>query len=537
MNIRFPLSRIVGFLASLGVTCMLLAVAAQAVPARNAPSVTAPPDSIMLRPAVPGGKGELPPVPFRHDVHTKAVEEAGKDCATCHAPLPKDAGKNPVSPNSRPFSYDFKNTKSKPGSDPKNRFHDGCLSCHDQRAGAGKKTGPLAAECRSCHLAASPLPRADFLPAFDKSMHYRHIASPFIPAPDQTAGQNAAANCAACHHPVPGAAAGQNTRESCRSCHTPFTAAAHDSCIPCHLTAARAKKPTGPVNCAGCHDPAIWNAYAKVSPVPRLPAGQPEARVMTPGKNATATMPPVPFNHVLHEQAVPACVTCHAGNGIAPRDKTARALDPHAPASAVSCVGCHERRKTTTPQCAGCHTPQAVLRPDCAFCHKPASDKDKLMPLLLAAERSAISGTEVKAQTPPETVTIGALASEYEPGVMPHGAIIRALDKGIKSVAPGLAPRHAADYALCASCHHNSPPSATPPRCASCHSPARPRDAGAAAAAPLPPDGRPFLKEAYHQQCMGCHQRMRIAKPADTDCAACHAERQPQAPGKKAPKK
>ena len=78
---------------------------------------------------------------------------------------------------------------------------------------------------------------------------------------------------------------------------------------------------------------------------------------------------------------------------------------------------------------------------------------------------------------------------------------------------------HRNELTLCQGCHHNTPATLTPPKCAACHSDTREivtRVAG---------DGRPGLKGAYHGQCIGCHQKMGIKEPAATDCIRCHKER------------
>ena len=74
---------------------------------------------------------------------------------------------------------------------------------------------------------------------------------------------------------------------------------------------------------------------------------------------------------------------------------------------------------------------------------------------------------------------------------------------------------HKDPASLCTACHHNSPASATPPPCASCH---------AARIDPANP-GKPSLKAAYHLQCMGCHDGMKVARPLKTSCASCHKPR------------
>lgn len=77
---------------------------------------------------------------------------------------------------------------------------------------------------------------------------------------------------------------------------------------------------------------------------------------------------------------------------------------------------------------------------------------------------------------------------------------------------------HTKPETLCAACHHNSPLSATPPKCGSCHTtnidPKNPT--------------RPTLKAAYHLQCMGCHKAMKVGRPKNTDCTTCHKQRAPQ---------
>ena len=118
----------------------------------------------------------------------------------------------------------------------------------------------------------------------------------------------------------------------------------------------------------------------------------------------------------------------------------------------------------------------------------------------------------------PETVTIGALSNDFEPSVFPHRKIYEALVKG--AADSGLASAfHTSPTAMCAACHHNSPIAdlKTPPKCASCH--------GIEADKMAASVNKPSLKAAYHQQCMACHDRMKIEKPAATDCAGCHTPR------------
>jgi len=73
---------------------------------------------------------------------------------------------------------------------------------------------------------------------------------------------------------------------------------------------------------------------------------------------------------------------------------------------------------------------------------------------------------------------------------------------------------HAEKGTVCQSCHHNSPLDKQPPHCGSCHG--------------KPFDERNILKPgiigAYHQQCMGCHQVLKLEKPKSTGCTDCHEE-------------
>lgn len=102
--------------------------------------------------------------------------------------------------------------------------------------------------------------------------------------------------------------------------------------------------------------------------------------------------------------------------------------------------------------------------------------------------------------------------------MFPHRKIYEALVKG--AADSGLASAfHTSPTAMCAACHHNSPIAdlKTPPKCASCH--------GIEADKMATSVNKPSLKAAYHQQCMACHDRMKIEKPAATDCAGCHTPR------------
>jgi len=356
--------------------------------------------------------------------------------------------------------------------------------------------------------------------------------------------------------------------------------AAHGECVTCHKATAAAGKDVaaGPVTCAGCHGPLDQKAVAETS-MKKAPAGeglrikrgQPdfamvrpavaEAAPMVDGKPAApyAGMSPVPFDHKYHEAKNETCVSCHHA---ALTSCSARCHTPagareggfvtleaamHKVDAGQSCAGCHATAQKK-PECAGCHDAMAKGATNvsqCGSCHAtPEGDlKDAVAAMMArpagkdaaAAEAGLASKLlagkrEATATFPiddiPQTVTLGSLAKDYEPSVLPHRKIVLSMLEGLKDSRLAGA-FHATDAALCQGCHHNSPASKTPPRCGNCHPAVE-----STAATP-----RPALKAAYHSQCMGCHTAMGIdgkvvdkapgAKPVPkaTDCAGCHKEK------------
>lgn len=77
------------------------------------------------------------PVAFNHDLHSESVS----DCETCHF---TDAEGD--------MSYLFMRTEDVSAEQLKKIYHDGCITCHADMVAAGEFSGPLASECRSCHL-------------------------------------------------------------------------------------------------------------------------------------------------------------------------------------------------------------------------------------------------------------------------------------------------------------------------------------------------------------------------------------------------
>jgi hypothetical protein len=510
-------------------------------------------DLIMINTIAKQEKPELPAVVFLHGTHTKMMAEQNKDCTTCH----KDVNGK--------MSYKFMRLKDGTPAELKEIYHSNCISCHESENKAGRKSGPLAGECRSCHQKEPELTvkRADA--GMDNTLHYRHWSSKIIA---QDKGQDT--NCGSCHHEYDKYSKklvyNKGKEESCRACHTSKPEgdvktdkmdAFHSECVTCHLDLSKAGVDKyGPVECAGCHGE---KELAKVKAedkkllkklggtLPRLPRNQPDAVLMTSSvndrkvdsskKQLAGMMPPVAFDHKNHESStkscrschhktLQACSECHTEKGTKKGGYVTLENAMHKPDSDRSCTGCHAKEQKK-PECAGCHDliPQnKQSERTCSVCHEKIKDDSQADLTTLAASAKAARAKEIISERPdspnlpsidaiPEFVTINALENEYKPCKLPHRKIIMSLVKKMKGDKLANA-FHSTPLAVCQSCHHNSPASATPPSCASCH--AKPF---------LGKDGRPGLKAAYHGQCMTCHKSMGIEKPVSTDCTACHEKK------------
>jgi hypothetical protein len=471
---------------------------------------------------------------FRHDLHTGTLASLGKDCSACHM-----TGKDGV------LSTEFMRVEDKDAESLKLLYHTNCISCHTalkKNAASGGKAGPVEGECKRCHDESGRYvpERRPF--GYRAALHDGHVRSPFVKA-----GGDDERNCALCHH---NAAPGKE--DSCRVCHQQgygirpwYGEVGHEFCLSCHLK-VRGQAPAAALECAGCHSAEAAAVQAENRGVPRLMRGQPDTTLIFPvsGKKADAApsapsaMKPSLFDHEAHEGAVPGCRTCHhvrigsctschttdgreAGNNV----NLERAM--HA-----SCASCHSRR-LKEPECAGCH---GFVKPSrggesCAVCHTGAPGLDEktlaagAAASLAPADKAALAdaakaaGKEGKGAPDfggaPEVVILDALKSEFEGNEFNHKSHV---EQHLAGAAPGsdalAAAFHTDKATLCAGCHHNSPPSMTPPRCASCHS----------KTVDVKFPERPALKAAYHLLCMGCHDRMEVEPAAKTDCTACHAQ-------------
>jgi len=464
------------------------------------------------------GDMELPAVTYRHDLHTDALKKMDKDCATCH--------------NSDQGSMDltFKRTSDMSAKELQDMYHKNCVGCHADMANAGQDTGPLESECRTCHNPNPDMVAKRKPVDMDKSLHYRHISSKEITVSQQDK------NCGACHMNVDVAAKTATwvpgTEDSGNGYGDGFIkyqcpkAAAHTSCISCHLDTVKSDTDVNaPVSCAGCHSAEAQKAMKKVD-AKRLDRGQPDAMLIIPEATAKSDIAPIAFDHKLHEANVKDCRTCHV-NGIGNEKDGFKPLysDAHDAQSGSSCVGCHAMRVVQDTTCAGCHSMipvQNFNNQSCATCHNANGVTAEQAAKMSKKERNAVAASIVAsreagavtytAEEIPEFVKIDALADKYEASNMPHRKIVETmLNATADSKLAG--SFHAQKGKVCQACHHQSPISIKPPKCQSCHNES------------FKNGDRPGLKAAYHQQCMTCHTEMKIQKPQNTECAGCHAAR------------
>lgn len=497
-------------------------------------------------------KLELPPVTFFHDKHTDALLKEKKGCETCH--LVED----------NQLSLTFLRKKGTKPAEIKDIYHKGCIGCHMETAAAGKPSGPPDGLCRSCHD-AEPKVAVSRLPAgLEKVLHYRHVDSKSIPAKAP-----AKDNCAACHHEYDQKAKkiyyAKGHESNCGYCHLAkpqagvksLEQAAHQQCVLCHLDLANkgVKEPV-PVRCDDCHGAKAQAQTAKNNRavaaklkdpnVLRINRGQPNATMITydpkfedkPVK--PLLMNPVPFDHQSHEKYTDSCQVCHhasldacgkchtlAGSKDGKGVTFEQAM--HSKTSKHSCIGCHNAQQAAA-NCQGCHRGLTAARKSddasCRQCHTAVpgiTGKDVISP----PQKAGMAETLLKKRTPtlttypvediPEKVVIKELMDQYKPVEMNHRQHVQKLMAGLKDSK--LAQYfHGDPGTVCQGCHHNSPPSKNPPRCANCHPQAHGQALTTVEAT------RPGLLAAQHGQCMNCHKVMAV-KPEATACTECHKER------------
>ncbi|MGE4297714.1 MAG: sulfate respiration complex hexadecaheme cytochrome HmcA [Desulfovibrionaceae bacterium] len=533
------LLRWLGIMAGVGVIS-LYAIGAQGVShAPAAPGDEERADVVVIKAMAAYGALDEETVVFLHDKHTEALQAKGKNCDACH----KADDKGVMSPR-------FMRLADGGHDADMAIYHDNCIGCHKETAAAGLAAGPTE-QCGRCHTPLK-VKNARQPMGFDSSLHARHVAAKAL-AP----AESGKTNCAACHHEYDKAAKKtvyvEGKEGTCRYCHKSevveetrtMEQASHAACIACHRSVKEGGADSGPANCAGCHAAAAQAKVKKLDKVERLKRKQPDATLVRTTAEADATlarMAPVPFDHAAHEGYVDSCRACHHASLDAcgkchtlsgSKDGAGVSLETsmHTLQGGKGCVGCHAKEQARKPECASCHNFLAKTRlkdDSCASCHAPAAAgflKAEGTAEALKAEAAANATALLGARTLtartygvddiPEFVEIGSLANDFKASKMPHRKIVLSLVDKVRNDKLAAA-FHRDPGTLCQGCHHQSPASKTPPKCASCHGkPFNESDIH-----------RPGLKAAYHQQCMGCHNAMGLEKPKDTACVECHEKKQ-----------
>jgi mono/diheme cytochrome c family protein len=474
------------------------------------------------------GPLERPPVVYRHDKHTEALQKQGKDCAACHLKNDKQQ-----------LSLKYQRLKDGDRDTTMQVYHDNCIACHTEIQASGEKSGPIT--CGECHV-KSPDVVSSWQPiGMDKSLHYRHVKS-----------QEQGKKCAQCHHEYDKKTEKlvyvEGKESDCRYCHKEktedkviaFSLAAHEQCIACHRETLAKKKEAGPVECAGCHSAEKQLEIAVVENVPRMKRNQPDVVFVKTGAKSSLTpedalqTKAVPFNHreheiyndtcrVCHHASLASCAECHTVNGIKEGNFVQLQQAMHEVRAEASCVGCHAQQQVDQ-SCAGCHAfIRKGLRNEtdiCRSCHMDGAPsgseitgkpEEAMLATMLLNSRPKVTGT-LPIEDIPEKVVLNKLEKKYQPVEMPHRKMVQSLVKRIGDNKLA-AYFHQSPGTICQGCHHNSPLSKKPPQCGSCH-------------------GKPFndkelntpgLYGAYHIQCMGCHREMGLEKPVG--CTECHKEK------------
>ncbi len=475
------------------------------------------------------GTLERPAVLFYHDKHTQALAKKNKDCSACHETV-KDR-----------LALKFKRIEDADRQTVMQTYHDNCIACHKESGQPGKPSGPVT--CGQCHIKDAPAPVSTWQPiVLDKSLHYRHVK----------ANEK---KCELCHHEYNDQTKAlfyaKGKEGACLYCHKQVTEenriadrpASHMACIGCHRKLTAQKKDAGPHQCSGCHDAKQQALIEKLTDVPRLERNQPDVVLVKIAVKADNPEPvknrmlPVPFDHKAHEgyndtcrgchhAALTSCASCHTIGGTKEGQQVKLSQAMHQQDAGSSCVGCHNRQQAK-PECAGCHNMiptgrSLTTEASCQVCHMSTTAENpypvdeaeaKAAAEQLLAARQPVTAT-ISVDQIPETVTIKYLSNTYEPALVPHRKMVLKLAEGARN-SKMAAYFHAEPTTLCQGCHHNSPATAKPPQCGSCHG--RSSDALNL--------NRPGLLAAYHQQCIQCHDKMGLEKPGSRECTACHAKR------------
>lgn len=485
---------------------------------------------------------QRPQVIFDHNKHTEALKKEGKKegegCDTCH----------PVDKEKELILFDFpKKLEGKDKDSIMNSYHDECIKCHKEKMAEKKKAGPVV--CGDCHVEKLNTVEIKY-PVFEFDFQVHDIHDKRLK--ERKIGREV---CGLCHHsynPVgEDLVYEKGTEESCYYCHDigakrgpvlavdmrvtrkknlTMSRASHVECLNCHLYLTLkgpnpprpGEKKAGPILCTKCHI-GKYRTVAELAKVPRPDRGQPDKPLI---EIENSRMKGVSFDHKLHENNAKTCRGCHhetlnfckkchniLGSADGKWVNTAGAY--HDVRSDKSCAGCHMIKKSEK-NCAGCHhnlLPVDLHTMDpkkeiCAVCHTGKKEH-------ISAPSLTTAGLDTK--TVKKEVEIKILEKEFEPAKFPHMKII---EKFVKTSNDSKMAGyfHRKLQTLCEGCHHQSRAEAeikkdSPPYCRNCHT------------INFDPVhiNRPRLLAAYHRQCIGCHNEMRLEKPKE--CKACHKEK------------
>lgn len=432
------------------------------------------------------------PVLFDHDGHSE--ELGAESCVDCHTLFDAEAKKKVFR---RP---DFG------AQEMTDRMHATCIGCHETRSADGLKAGPQ--NCNGCHAKRK-------VPTWVEPVSFEHAWHIKIMERGQA--------CDSCHHvwdeKLKKAVYVKGKEAACIDCHgdplkedakTVQRLAVHTTCFGCHRAEAEKKQKTGPVKCAGCHDP---REYPKPSPAPVTEQPKYKKKDTILITRADGIMPDVPFLHKVHQEkndkecnvchnihvftmadhledfdmAAANCNLCHK-NALPDikgdeKQRLSVKLCPdavyHDEKSPSSCVGCHKAKNTKGPKtaapCTGCHSGEEGLK---------ALLKGK--PLQEAAPWP---------EKGPDIIKIDRLAKRFQAVKYPH-------------------KKHREMLVECEACHHYVNPEINKtktPACNVCHG---------AVFDPEKPE-KPGLVGSYHQMCLGCHTDMGTGP---VSCEKCHAK-------------
>ncbi len=466
------------------------------------------------------GPLQRPVVEFDHPKHTAALKQKG--CTACH--LEDQDGK-----------LSAKMGRLEDGADRTalmELYHQRCLGCHTEQAQQKQPTGPLA--CGECHRQQGKASSSWEPSTFDYALHDRHIK----------ATKETADTCGTCHTTYDeqkkemvyqeGVAGGAGDYHGAKDAPTraALRKVAHQTCIGCHLKNEQKSLDSGPTGCEGCHAQRKEKEAPKTKVIAKIVSNQPEwSWIHAPG----ATSALVAFDHKGHAQEAPFCSTCHHQTVRACKDCHTLTGDKkgggvtlemayHAPGATQSCVGCHSK-VLQQQDCAGCHAQIRSSASDssCKTCHggpMPVHREGKItLPTSMPGVypiMPELAELPAASEAFPEEVIIDGLVDKYQASKFPHRKIVARLDQAARKST--LASRfHGSAEVLCSGCHHHSPVGERPPPCKSCH-----LDQAHST------KDKPSLKVAYHRQCLGCHQQMKLPQTGCTDCHA-KADKRPMA--------